>query len=303
MPLSSGDNIVNNDVAVLGCGVLGTSLCRQYLDLQQAEETGQGGNIVGITKTTGRHESILSEVLGDDTTKNNDASAKFSVSTYEDIIASKKTYKHVVFCAPPSGFDDYPAAVADAMEKLWDKTSDDGIFCFTSSGGVYANAGQTVTELSETMSPDTSPRVARLVHAEAVCRAGNGTVLRLAGLYTLQRGAHSFYLSRDEDPRRGDGLLNSLHYDDAAGACLAAIASSSDEVRGVTMLISDGHPSTRLGVCESAVKNAAFANKSVPRFTGGDGDEDVGKVYDGSWSNELLGWRPRYSSFDAFMTG
>jgi hypothetical protein len=40
-----------------------------------------------------------------------------------------------VFCAPPSGFDDYPEAVRDAVTNIWDKSSD-GVFVFTSSGGM-----------------------------------------------------------------------------------------------------------------------------------------------------------------------
>lgn len=61
------------------------------------------------------------------------ASERFSVKTADDIQGQK--FRDVVFCAPPSGFDDYPAAVHDAVTNTWDHTLD-GVFVFTSSGAV-----------------------------------------------------------------------------------------------------------------------------------------------------------------------
>jgi hypothetical protein len=58
----------------------------------------------------------------------------------------QEKFDMVVFCAPPSGFDDYPQAVHDAIERLWKKRPNDatqsageqqhGLFVFTSSGAV-----------------------------------------------------------------------------------------------------------------------------------------------------------------------
>lgn len=45
-------------------------------------------------------------------------------------------FKNVVFCAPPSGFDDYPSAVKDSITNLWEGPSGGGVFIFTSSGGM-----------------------------------------------------------------------------------------------------------------------------------------------------------------------
>ncbi len=55
--------------------------------------------------------------------------------TYETI-AKENQFQNVVFCAPPSGFEDYPGAVKEAMENLWAGPSSGGRFIFTSSGGM-----------------------------------------------------------------------------------------------------------------------------------------------------------------------
>ena len=82
-------------------------------------------SVTAITKTTNRHDSIL-ESVGD--------SDNFNVRTGSECKDEK--FKNVVFCAPPSGFEDYPAAVDDAISNLWAGPSEGGTFIFTSSGGM-----------------------------------------------------------------------------------------------------------------------------------------------------------------------
>jgi nucleoside-diphosphate-sugar epimerase len=126
--------------------------------------------------------------------------------------------------------------------------------------------------------------------------------LRLAGLYTLERGAHSFWLNSGKDVSgRADGIINLLHYDDAASACLAALKAGSKVVKGRNFLISDSHPLTRQQICESAMKAKLFQGKKMPQFVGADSDP-IGKLYDGTVSARDLQWKPRYESFDSFMT-
>ena len=295
LSMSSSDG-----VAVVGCGVLGTSLCRQLLENSHFGSR----TVVGITKTPSRHEQIRSAVVGQaggDVADNE----RLQLLTSDDFASQQdaaKKFKDVVFCAPPSGFDDYPAAVRHAIEEYWDKDLG-GCFVFTSSGGIYGQGsdGETVTETSPTADPATNPRTAKLVGAETACREGGGCVLRLAGLYTLERGAHNYWLESGKDIQgRADGIINLLHYDDAASACMAAIEAGPAAVAGKTFLISDSHPTTRLGICESAIKAAKYAGKTIPPIVGGD-DMPRGKIYDGSWSDSTLSWKPKYESFDKFM--
>jgi len=136
----------------------------------------------------------------------------------------------------------------------------------------------------------------------------------LAGLYTLERGAHSYWLNTDNNDNnsdtdndrkeivgRSDGLINLVSYDDAAGAVLSALQVGSKVTRGKNFLISDGHPLTRQQICESAVKTALYRDKPMPKFIGSSENNDpIGKLYDGTVSERALHWKPRYESFDDF---
>lgn len=122
----------------------------------------------------------------------------------------------------------------------------------------------------------------------------------MAGLYTLERGAHSFWLNSGKDVTgRADGIINLLHYDDAASVALAALKAGPDVVQGRNFLISDSHPLTRQQICESAMKSKLFADKKMPKFLGSASDPK-GKLYDGKKSERDLQWKPKYESFDAF---
>jgi hypothetical protein len=64
------------------------------------------------------------------------ACPKLQLVTQDDFVGSETRFQTVVFCAPPSGFDDYAAAVQAAATNLWMGPDSGGTFVFTSSGGV-----------------------------------------------------------------------------------------------------------------------------------------------------------------------
>lgn len=292
------------DIAVIGCGVLGTSLCRQLLSHPDFASR----CITAVTKSTSRHDDIRKQVL-----QNDEDGDRFVLKTMDDLLgeendeddddASSIVFQDVVFCAPPSGFENYPSAVKEAAEKLW-SAKKGGSFVFTSSGGVYEGVdGETIDESSPTLDPETNPRSGRMIYAEQEAIALGGCALRLAGLYTKERGAHNYWLEKCQESGvqgRPDGIINLLHYDDAASACLSALKVGPTVNAKRTFIISDGHPTTRKGICESAIKCSDYAHYSVPRFLGPE-DGLKGKVYNGSKSNDALQWKPMYSSFDSFM--
>ena len=111
----------NKNCAVVGVGVLGTSLCRQLLDEDDSWQ------VTGITKTSNQHADILNQVGAHH-------SDRFSLVTGDAV--SDERFDSVVFCAPPSGFEDYPAAVKDAVDNLWVGPEQGGVFVFTSSGAM-----------------------------------------------------------------------------------------------------------------------------------------------------------------------
>jgi nucleoside-diphosphate-sugar epimerase len=244
-------------------------------------------------------------------------------NTNDETIKINKKFKHCVFCAPPSGFDDYPSAIRGAIDDLWmGQHTDDGSFIFTSSGGIYGSGGDSidvasvVTE-SSPLPTNPIPRIERLINAEnEVLKEKGGSVMRLAGLYLLNRGAHNFWLgntaeeTKDEIAGRPDSLINLLHYEDAAGSVVAALKHSincrqeqdDEEKGGELFLISDGHPLTRQQICESSLKNKRYDDRTIPKFSGSKEKGDlIGKVYDGSYTDKVLNWKPRYESFDTFM--
>lgn len=77
-------------------------------------------------------------------------SDRFSVKTAEECEGMK--FQNVVFCAPPSGFDDYPAALEDSINNLWAGPSNGGVFIFTSSGGMYVNKTHCLIDLYSQLS-------------------------------------------------------------------------------------------------------------------------------------------------------
>jgi len=130
-------------------------------------------------------------------------------------------------------------------------------------------------------------------------------VLRLAGLYNINRGAHNFYIKKGEVKQPSNGVINQLHYDDAASACAAALVADRQSIRSQVFLISDGSPMTRYDICRSTLKAFYYQGKSMPTFSESSGENSlskIGKIYDAKVSSKVLAWQPEYSSFDAFMT-
>ena len=294
--------------AVIGVGVLGTTVCQQLLLQQQQEETSRQffSELVGITKTKQRHEEIQQQIIS-----NNKNHRSFQLQTFEEAVMKQDTdesalFDHVLFCAPPSGFENYPMALQQALQ-IWkgpcSSSSNDSSFVFTSSGAVYGNTDTEgpvfmVNEDTPVVQDPTQERVHRLVQAEQTVLQAGGTCLRLAGLYNLDRGAHNFWITSTHVKGDPGGLINQLHYDDAAAACVAALKTPL--LQGKALVVSDEQPLTRRQICESALKAKKYKDYSMPTFAS-TREDPHGKQYDCSTTRRLLGWNPRYSSFATFM--
>ena len=286
------------DCAVVGVGVLGTLVCRALVQSASA--------VTGITRTETNHASIREQVTAGG---NADHDSLLTLVTADHMNTPK--FRNVLFCAPPSGFDDYPRAIQEAMDRYWLGPTEGGNFVFTSSGAVYGDDydDDVVTEATPVAGDAASnPRVARLRRAEAVVLAAGGCCLRLAGLYNLQRGPHNYYLTQfgggatnkkiEADPH---GRVNMLHYEDAATACLAALRLEPAVAQKRIFLISDGHPTSRYDLCRYALSAAFYRDMRLPEFAASSSNAPRGKIYDGTLSNQMLQWTPRYTSFQAFM--
>eukprot|EP00095_Tigriopus_kingsejongensis_P009169 maker-scaffold145_size311916-snap-gene-0.15 protein:Tk09169 transcript:maker-scaffold145_size311916-snap-gene-0.15-mRNA-1 annotation:"hypothetical protein GUITHDRAFT_64569" len=201
----------------------------------------------------------------------------------------------VVFCAPPTGNETYPQDVAQAAQDHWTQ-SETGTFVFTSSGGVFLeNQGGTVAEDSEVKHSAYNDKI---LDAEKASLDQGGAVVRLGGLYELNRGAHNFWLTnKDSYPSAPHGLINLIHYQDAA---LCVVQLLEKPAKGQVFLASDGEPISRRAICEAARQHPDYASRALPRFEGAE-DEIDGKRYDTQKLRDQLAWSPKFSTFDAYM--
>ena len=205
--------------------------------------------------------------------------------------------RNIVYCAPLSNSQTY---VDDIQQSFNSWLKDDGAFVFTSSAGIYAeNSGGIVSEHSEVNR--TSDRYKILLQAEEVVLANGGIVLRLGGLYTKTRGAHNYWLKNSSGVKEftscPNGLINLVHYDDAAQLVVNALSNASKDK---LYLASDGVPISRKDICDASMKCPEYANASVPIFTG-DSEKVDGKRYDTTLVRGSFDWLPKFTSFAEFM--
>jgi hypothetical protein len=130
---------IKGDTAVVGVGVLGKHLCRMILE---EDSSTTSSRVLGVTQTSNNHETIRADIGHHHHHQTGGGDDRFQLITNEDVAAAASSSKqlwrrfdNVVFCAPPSGFTDYPLAVRTAMDQLW-AGPDHGVFVFTSSGAV-----------------------------------------------------------------------------------------------------------------------------------------------------------------------
>jgi nucleoside-diphosphate-sugar epimerase len=196
-------------------------------------------------------------------------------------------FSNLLFSMPASQ-PDYASECARAA-ALWNGA---GNLVITSSTAVYAESeGNPCTETSALAENE---RAERLLACERIVLDANGVVVRLAGLYDESRGPHRVYLRKSESPRRPDGLVNLVHYDDAALLC--ALALEKGEPRAV-YIGCDNAPIARSELVAAAVERAIAGGEEARAcvFTATDGP--LGRRCDSSWTRQVLGWSPHHASF------
>ena len=295
-------NPSGDDLLIVGPGVLGS-----YLGLLWKLKHPQA-NVVGQTNTTTSHEKLRSLGIAPRT---NEEQAKAATT------ATAK-YPRVLFAAPPSGSADFVSEIKKAI-ALWDKDAPGACFVYTGSAAVYdVDDGSQCNEDSPLVKKGTSERTDKLLAAEEAVLSAGGCVLRLAGLYHAQRGAHTFFLRMGTVDRWGGYTVNLLHYEDAAGLAEAVLSGagltttttgssksgSPSSWRSRAFLGTDGAPITFQDMCDAAVASGVYKTSSPVEFTAKEAAATSrGKLMSNAATREALGgeWKPKYSSFEAFV--
>ncbi|KAF8059377.1 hypothetical protein HT031_005182 [Scenedesmus sp. PABB004] len=274
------------DLLIVGPGVLGS-----YLGVLWREAF-PGAAVTAQTNSDANHERLRKMGLSPVT---------------RDGVPPGKTFPYVLFSAPPSGSEDYPAAVAAAAAQ-WDGR---GSFVFTSSMSVCAtNDGGAVGEDCPLVPAGAAPSTDRLLGAEAAALSAGGNVLRLVGLYHAGRGPHTFFMRQGEVARYGGYVVNMIHYEDAARLALAILRGDGEAggsgagYRGQVFVGTDGHPLTFEDMVAACAQSGLFPGAAPVTFTGGP-EGGVGKrVSNDATRARLGGWAPRHASFrDFFIAG
>lgn len=262
---------IETDLLVVGAGHLGSRVIALWRARFPATE------IVAETASVTRHPSL----------------SKMSAAARLRSDGDLQPRPNVLVALPPSAVDDYPREIARAA-RLWNKV---GRLVMISSTAVYDEKdGGTCQEASVVAS---NARARRLLNAEETVLTEGGIVIRMAGLYDQIRGPHIVYLKKRESQRRPDGLINLIHYDDAAELCFAALTRG--EPRAV-FLGCDAEPIERQDLVNATVASGLYGDAEELRpcvFTGTAGP--VGCRCDNSQTRATLDWRPRHQSFAQWL--
>lgn len=103
-----------------------------------------------------------------------------------------------------------------------------------------------------------------------------GAAVRLAGLYLAKRGPHSYWMTLKTIDSPADGLINMVHYEDAAKAVVLAALYNAGKVSSALdainpdktfqpiFLVSDDKPLTRKEICEATLQSGLYPDASMP---------------------------------------
>ncbi|XVF38637.1 hypothetical protein REPUB_Repub20aG0119400 [Reevesia pubescens] len=259
-----------NDLLIMGPGVLGRLVAEKW------REEHPGCQIYGQTVTRDHHDELIS----------------MGINPVLKETQTDQKFPYVIFCAPPSKTPDYPGDVRMAALS-W---NGEGSFLFTSSSAPYdCNDNGPCDEDTPTVPIGRSPRTDVLLKAEKVVLDFGGCVVRLAGLYKIDRGAHFYWLQKGTVDSRPAHILNLIHYEDAASLSVTILKK---KLRGRIFLGCDNHPLSRQELMDLVDKSGKF-NKKFEAFIGT--SDLLGKKLSNTKTRKELGWEPKYPSFAQFI--
>lgn len=261
-----------NDLLIVGAGKLGRFIAAEWRKVHP------DATVIGETRTDKNHDQLTAEGI------------KPAI-----VGATTEVPSFMVYCAPPSSSFDYPGAVRDAVARAGADTR----VVFTSSSSVHGS----FTEITEATGTGTEGRARVLAEAERhAIEHPNGLVVRFTGLYTVERGPHSHWLRTGVVNGSPDRNLNLIYRMDAAHAVVLALTADKAAIDAWprrTLLAAARNLITRRRCCEVALQHPSYQHFSMPDFQ--PIDSPTGNTYNNEWTREVLGWMPKWESFDQFM--
>ncbi|KAH7282829.1 hypothetical protein KP509_35G049300 [Ceratopteris richardii] len=262
--------IACKDLLIIGPGVLGKFVAELWM------KEFPGCHVAGQTLTTDHHEELQSRGI-------------------KPLLRGKhneQPFPFVVFSAPPSRSLDYGEELRLASQQ-W---NGEGVFLFTSSSAVYdCMDNGDCNEDTPVVSLGHSPRTDVILRAEEEVLKVGGTIVRLAGLYTKDRGPHAYWVKKGVAECRGDHILNLIHYEDAASLCVTVLKGG---YRGEIFLGCDNLPLSRQEMMDIVNESGKYEDK-FQAFTVMDGA--LGKKMNCNRTRMMTGWQPRHMSFVEFI--
>lgn len=297
------------DLWIVGCGKLGMLVASQWLEMHP------DAVVVGETKSSKNHEAIIQ------------VGAIPRLRSQRNELEWKRI-RHVLISLPP--YSKSPETAANYLSEIMaamdlrgaDLTVSNSIprILLISTTSVYGDMKHDkfkVTEFSPVADNNNKEyaSASRSIEAERIALQRNGIVLRLAGLYDRHRGPHMYWLSSIASKERTykekgeyykfdiepDGLVNLLHYEDAA---LAATKSLLLGIPGTIYMACDGNPISRRDIIESAASSGLIDGFELPEYSRIfklSGTTTNSKICDCSWTRNSLNWFPIYPRFDHFI--
>lgn len=257
-----------NDLLVVGAGGIGQRVGKQWRALYP------DATIIGETRTDEKHDLVTEAGM-----------------TPAILGSTPGKFPKVVFCAPPSGSENFGEDVLAATKRA----ADDGRVVFTSSGSVHGPTDF----VTESTPYGTTERAQRMIRAEeAVLSFPGGVAVRLAGLYSLFRGPHVYWSRKGFVPGSAESQVNMIHYDDAALAVVCALRLEKLPERR-TFLASVLNSVTRKQLFEASLRHPQLSDFKVPKIM--EDEPPTRRRYDNTWSREVLGFKPKFESFVDFM--
>lgn len=264
---------MNRDLLIIGPGSLGRLVAKEWHSLYP------DARITGETRSTTSHSQLRQENI--------------QPACVGDVT---EVPPFVLFCAPATSDKQYGEEVARAVGRAPAHSR----LIFTSSGSV---CGLVEKPVDEDTPAATTGRSSILAEAERVTLTHpNAAVIRLSGLFSIDRAAHATLLSMPVFPFPGKTELNLIHYKDAAHAVVLALQLSDAGLaaleKHIFVVAAEGSVSVSQ-VCEIGVKHPKFQHLRPPIFM--DGPDPGWKNYDSTWTRKTLNWSPKWNSYEEFM--